>query len=197
MKLYNIDNYTEITKNCIDNVKCTRIICGIGSDKYNKFLQYIAKKVLKLSAIREDGHRNDEVGILVRLSDKYESRPIYGCWNDDMKTSVIDTVHNVEYNYLIDESDDMSLVFVHNHPNNSKTSLNDILSVLSNDALAAVIAVGNNGTVHYMTKNSNDNLYYRRLSKTIQRKIREAEITYEYTYQNLIKNQNKFRIYIK
>lgn len=40
MRLQDIDGYTPIVHKSIDNVKCTRIISGENSDKYNKYIQY-------------------------------------------------------------------------------------------------------------------------------------------------------------
>ena len=197
MKLQDITGYTPITQKNIDNVKCTRIISGEGSDKYNKYIQYLAKKVLLISAKRIDGHANDEVAILARLDGTYESQPIYGYWDEKAETSIINITHNIEYNYMLDENKEQSLVFVHNHPNNSNTSINDILSALGNDAIAIVVAVGNNGCIHYISKEDTDSNYYRRLSSNIQKKINRKDITCEDSYNKLINKQNKFRIIIR
>lgn len=101
MKLQDIDGYTPITQMSINSVKCTRIISGEGSDKYNKYIQYIAKKVLTISANRIDGHRHDEVGILARLNGTYESQPIYGYWDEKAGTSIINIAHNIILNIII------------------------------------------------------------------------------------------------
>lgn len=197
MKLHDIDGYTPITQRSIDNVKRTRIISGEGSDKYNKYIQFLAKKVLKISANRTDGHKNDEVGILARLDGTYESQPIYGYWDEQAETSIISVAQNIEYNFMLDENGDKSLIFVHNHPDNSRLSINDILSAFGSDAIGIVVAVGNNGDIHYMSKECNDDNHYRKLCNTIQSKINKCEITGEYSYNKLLNNQNKFKIILK
>lgn len=197
MKLQDVEGYTPITRQSINNIKCTRIISGEGSDKCNKYIQELAKEVLEISYDRIDGYRHDEVGILARIDGSYKSQPLYGYWNEEMETSVIDTVHNVEYNFMLDDNDDQSLIFIHNHPNNSLPSINDILSALGNDAIAIVVAIGNNGDTHYMSKESTNNEYYRKLSVNIQNKINRKVITCEYAYGKLIDNQNRFKITVK
>ena len=154
MKLQDIDGYTPITQKSINSVKCTRIVSGEGSDKYNKYIQYLAKKVLLISAKRTDEHQYDEVGILARLDGTYESQPIYGYWNEKAGTSIIDITHSIEYNYMLDENKEQSLVFAHNHPNNSELSINDVFSCLTAKEIKCTVAVGNNGCINYMIKTS-------------------------------------------
>lgn len=196
MKLRDLEGYTHITQNSINSVKCARIISGDGSEKYNKYIQSLAKKVLTISASRTDGYKNDEVGILARLDGTYESQPIYGYWNEKARTSIISTHRNIEYNFMLNENDTQSLVFMHNHPNNSVVSINDMLSALGDDAIAAVVAVGNNRDIHYLLKECTYGDYCR-LGRDIQIKISRKDITYEYTYNKLINNQDKFKIRIK
>lgn len=154
MRLQDVEGYTPITQQSIDGVKCTRIIYGEGSDKYNKYIQKLAKKVLEISYNRIDGYRHDEIGILARLDGSYESQPIYGYWDEDLETSVIDVIHNVEYNFLLDNSDEQSLVFIHNHPNNSEISINDAFECITEREIKCVVAVGNRGSLRYLIKTS-------------------------------------------
>ena len=172
MKLQDIAGYTPITQKSIDSVKCTRIISGEGSDKYNKYIQYLAKKVLLISANRTDGNAHDEVGILARLDGTYESQPIYGYWNEKTQISEIPTSLNTEYNFILDENmNKQSLVFIHNHPNNSNISANDLMSLINTPEIIAIIAVGNNGKIKYVIKTS-DNIYkYIRISTKINTSI--------------------------
>lgn len=198
MKLQDIDGYTPITQKSIDNVKCTRIISGEGSDKYNKYIQYLAKKILMISAKRTDGHANDEVGILARLDGTYESQPIYGYWDEKAETSIINITHNIEYNYMLDEHyNTQSLVFVHNHPNNSNISLNDILSLLGNSAIAIVVAVGNSGDLHYASKENDNNTVYFKICNSIQTSLNAKKSTYNNIYKYIINNQNKYYLRLR
>lgn len=171
MRLQDIDGYTPITKDNINKVKCARIISGEGSDKYNKYIQYLAKEVLKVSANRTDGYKHDEVGILARLDGKYESQPIYGYWDEKLGTSIINTTANTEYNFILDENMyNQTLVFVHNHPNNSIVSINDLTQLVNNPEILAIIAVGNNGSIKYAIKTSNNISYYIKLSGLLNNK---------------------------
>ena len=190
MKLQNIAGYTPITQKSIDNVKCTRIISGEGSDKYNKYIQYLAKKVLLISANRTDGHAHDEVGILARLDGTYESQPIYGYWNEKAGTSIIDITHSIEYNYMLDENKEQSLVFVHNHPNNSELSINDVFSCLTAKEIKCTVAVGNNGCINYMIKTSYNFENIRlKIIKSIWHGTKK-----ELIYNKIINNQEKYSI---
>lgn len=46
----------------------------------------------------------------------------------------------------------LSLIFIHNHPDNSFLSIQDIITLMSEDTMRATIAVSNNGTIHYAVK---------------------------------------------
>lgn len=190
MRLQDIDGYTPIVHKSIDNVKCTRIISGENSDKYNKYIQYLAKKILMISAKRTDGYVNDEVGILARLDGTHESQPIYGYWNEKAETSIISIMHNIEYNYMLDENKEQSLVFVHNHPNNSEISINDAFSCLTAKAIKCTVAVGNNGCINYMIKTSSNFENIRlKIIKSISHGVKKEAI-----YNKIINSPEKYYI---
>lgn len=197
MKLQDTQGYTPITQKSIKNVKCTRIISGEGSDKYNKYIQYLSRKILKISASRQDNYINDEVGILARLDGTYESQPIYGYWNAEARTSVIYTYKNVEYNFMIDENESQSLIFVHNHPNNSSLSYNDIKSLININAIKCIVAVGNSGIIHYIIKVNQDNVLYQNIST----KIRRLELidinNINMIYNKIIDNPFNYGLYLE
>jgi hypothetical protein len=52
MRLEESKGFTPITQKSIDSVKCTRIISGEKSEKYNKYIQRLAKRVLSISLNR-------------------------------------------------------------------------------------------------------------------------------------------------
>lgn len=196
MSLQNIKGYTPITRKSIESVKCTRIITGDGSEKYNKYIQYLAKKVLNISLTRTDGYINDEVGILARLDGTYESQPIYGYWNEDLQTSVIDSnkpdyIEAIEYN--INRAD---LVFVHNHPNNSIVSLSDLFTLLWSYNIKLIVAVSNNGSINYALKTSNNSKYYYKLYEAIINKINSKKISEQEAYNKLLSKQEVYNLKI-
>lgn len=197
MKLQDTQGYTPITQKSINNVKCTRIISGEGSDKYNKYIQYLAKKVLTISANRTDGHKNDEVGILARLDGTYESQPIYGYWNEKAGTSIINLHNNVEYNFLTCDSSDTSLVLIHNHPCNTVLSLNDIILWLCEDTILTLVAICHNGDIHYASKTSSDFSKYKNIASKIASMITKGKINADDIYSKLISRQDEFKIEIR
>lgn len=194
MKIQDIEGYTPITQKSIDNVKCTRIISGEGSDKYNKYIQYLAKKVLLISANRTDGHAHDEVGILARLDGTYESQPIYGYWNEKAGTSIIKTRQNIEYNFLLDNSETQSTIFVHNHPNNSIISINDAFELITTPEIKCIVAIGNNGNIHYVLKKSLD---FEVICNKIWKLIYKNKITKIEAYNKLFKNPDKYDLHVE
>lgn len=194
MKLRDIENYTEITRKSIESVKCTRIITEEGSEKYNKYIQNLARRVLKESATRTDGHKHDEVGILARLDGTFVSEPIYGYWDEKLLTSVID-INNENYIKAIDSNlGRTDIIFVHNHPNNSILSYSDIANLLYTFSIRAVIAVGNNGDINYALKTSRDNKYYWNLYQLIYKRIRSGSISTEMAYSKLLTEQKKYNL---
>ena len=197
MKLRDIENYTEITRKSIESVKCTRIITGKGSEKYNKYIQNLARRVLKESVARTDGYKHDEVGILARLDGKFTSEPIYGYWNEKLSTSVIDVSHNIEYNYILDESmNTQSCIFMHNHPNNSMPSINDIRTFISTSEMLIMAAVGNDGKVRYVLKTEDDLYYYIKLSRVIETKLSINRTNIDSIYKKLMNNPDKYHLKI-
>lgn len=197
MKLRDIENYTEITRKSIESVKCTRIITGKGSEKYNKYIQNLARRVLKESVTRTDGYKHDEVGILARLDGTFVSEPIYGYWDEEILTSVIDVSHNIEYNYILDESmNTQSCIFMHNHPNNSMPSINDIRTFISTSEMLIMAAVGNDGKVRYVLKTEDDLYYYIKLSRVIETKLSINRANIDGIYKKLMNNPDKYHLKI-
>lgn len=197
MKLRDIENYTEITRKSIESVKCTRIITGKGSEKYNKYIQNLARRVLKESVTRTDGYKHDEVGILARLDGTFVSEPIYGYWDEELLTSVIDVSHNIEYNYILDESmNTQSCIFMHNHPNNSMPSINDIRTFISTSEMLIMAAVGNDGKVRYVLKTEDDLYYYIKLSRVIETKLSINRANIDSVYKKLMNNPDKYHLKI-
>lgn len=156
-----------ITFKSIDNVSCTRIF---SNHKLNKIIQQQCKEVLRLSMIRTDEHRYDEVGRLFSIRNPYDKIDILGKWDDKIGTCIINT-NIFEYDEMLSEHSLNELVFIHNHPNNSDLSLADIKQLLYDDEILAVIAIGNTSGTYYLSKTkicSYSNLY-KNINNTISK----------------------------
>lgn len=195
MKLQDLEGYTPITKQSINNVKCKSIFSGENSQRYNKYIQYLARKVLELSAKRTDGYQFDEVGIVADIKNESIKMILYGYWNEKTQVSEINTYRNYKYEDIMTMSKPQSLVFVHNHPNNSIISISDILTFLWNDPEQCSVIVGNNGDIHYVIKT--EKRRYSQLSVDINIKLRSKEITYNELYKVILENPSKFGLYIE
>jgi hypothetical protein len=132
----------------------------------NRMLQEQSKEILRLSMNRTDGHRYDEVGRLLCIQNPNDYVDIYGSWDDTLKTCIIDVSNNDAYTEMVLSHKLNTLIFIHNHPNNSIISYNDIASILVDNALIGVIAVSNNGNISFALKNNTKN--YNKLYMRIQ-----------------------------
>jgi hypothetical protein len=50
------------------------------------------------------------------------------------------------------------VILLHNHPNSSRLSFTDISTIYKNDSVIGSVAVGHNGTVHFVNKLKNDDI---------------------------------------
>jgi hypothetical protein len=196
LRLDESKGFTPITKTSIENVKCTRIISGENSEKYNKYLQYLAKEVLKYSVTRNDGHKHDEIVIAARIDGRYTSQPIAGYW-DGANASTIKLSRNIEFQFMLDENDKNSLVLVHNHPSNTPVSIHDIMVLLGSEQILTVLAVGNNGEVKYAIKTSNNSIIYDQLLNKIYVNLNKGKYTLDQIYDIIIEKQDKYNLKIR
>lgn len=88
------------------------------TSKIDKYIQNACKYVLTTSMNRTDGYRYDEVGVLIDLNGNILCT-LYG------KNGHIDSNNDIYLDYAYCGAD-RSTIFIHNHPNNSKLSYNDI-----------------------------------------------------------------------
>lgn len=136
--------YYKITQDSIDRVPRARIF----GNKIDSYIQDACKKVLELSMNRRDGYVNDEVGMLIDLSgNKYCC--IYG----------YEGILNCNCDKYIDDTVGKpvnSRIFIHNHPNNSQLSLNDLIEMLTCKCVVGSVAVGNHGGISYAYKITDD-----------------------------------------
>lgn len=123
---------------------------------------------------------------------------MYGYWDEKLRASAIRTWDNIEYNFMLDDNKSQTLVFVHNHPNNSLPSISDIFSLLAEYSIKAIVAVGNNGDTHYVVKTSQNDEGYTKLRKVIHKKLRDdKKFTLDYTYNKLLDQQDRYYLRIK
>lgn len=164
----------------------------------NKHIQNLSKEILSLS---KKSNNNLEVGILASLHDSFRTGPIKGYWDEKYNTSRIDVYDNDEYLSAILNKGTNSLVFVHNHPNNSKVSYNDIMNLITDVPVYIVVAVSNNGDVSFVFKNHNEEKYYKHMYMRLQEKIRnvDREQILEYIdklYENIMENPDRYGLTI-
>lgn len=120
-----------------------------NDNSINTYIQDICKEVLNLA---KNKNKSTEIGILASLDKKYKSKPIFGYMDNKTGLCTIDTVHDEEYQDVIISFKYNSLIFIHNHPNNSTFSYNDVVNLTSTETLRAVIAVGNRHNLFIVTK---------------------------------------------
>lgn len=110
---------------------------------------------------------------------------------------MIDVSHNIEYNYILDESmNTQSCIFIHNHPNNSMPSINDIRTFIATPEMLIMAAVGNDGKVRYVLKTEDDLYYYIKLSRVIETKLSINRASINSIYKRLMNNPDKYHLKI-
>lgn len=191
-KLQDLAGYCDITEQSIQNIQVKNIFSGKGSRAKNQYIKKIAEEVLIESYKRKDGYQHDEVGILVDINSLKELMTVKGYWNYNMQTSLIN-INNPQYQNFMDIGDSREYVFIHNHPNNSTVSYSDICEFMFNEALACIVAVGNNGVMHYAYKTSEKSyVSLTRRMVNISRNTKKSNIL----YRDIIKNYNKYNLRI-
>ena len=193
---WNENEYTKITDKTINNIPCFKIIRGRWSKRYNENIQNIIKMVLYLSMTRKDEPGN-EVGILARIDGRHTCKPIYGYCNKYNVPSISN--ENAEYQKTIEYGEINKYVFVHNHPNNSVLSINDIKNLLYTPQINTVIAVGNNGEIHYVQKTSKEYNIYEYVLRLYTRYIGKhfCDDVEKLSYAWLVENQCRLKLSIR
>lgn len=192
MKYTNKFDYNTyiIDKHIIDCIPRKHIF---NSEKLNLLVQSYCKEVLRLSANRSDGLKNEEVGILFQLTGNHKEI-FYGKY---FKTSnkgivVLQLGMDIAYNYMLQEYTNYPLAFVHNHPNLSTISANDMIEFLSTDNIKLLIVVGNDGNISYVLKTVRRSYY--KLSRIISNKLDKN--SWASIYSELINNSTRLGLII-
>lgn len=147
--LSKMPNSSKITVKSIQNVPCVTLT---NSKELNNLIRDTHMKLLEKSMLRTDGHRYDEMGILMELIKPYGYEVIPGKVNPTTGISSVDPTDIRFIKYLASHSDNQ-LLFMHNHPNNSGFSYGDLHNFIMTDEIKAITAVGNTHGVHLMWKN--------------------------------------------
>ena len=144
----------------IDSVNSIRDI-DIYADNYsNDILTKACKDVLLRSMNAHNPYRYGETGRLVSILDEdshgNKLQHIDEIYNGSYGSVSIDT----KYSAIVAKRGTADLVFVHNHPNNSSFSGQDLEHLYKDIFLHGIIAVGNRHNVFIVTKNgSTKNMY--------------------------------------
>lgn len=137
-------NPYPISLDDINRVPCKRIFDNGG--KKDKLIQDIHKGILKFSMSRNN---NGEVGVLLSLLDFKVKYKMSG------DKTFIDSSSDTKYTNLVINSRNLSLMFLHNHPNNSGFSYADLKTFIMTPSIGVISVVCNNGCVHVLEKLEN------------------------------------------
>lgn len=165
-----------------------------NDNSINTYIQDICKEVLNLA---KNKNKSMEIGILASLDKKYKSKPIFGYMDNKTGLCTIDTVHDEEYQDVIISFKYNSLIFIHNHPNNSKLSYNDLLNLITTPTIAIVVAVGNNGSISFAYRKSDNYSVYVKIYMQMQSKLykvnKEDRLKIQdQIYEEILNNPNKY-----
>lgn len=121
----------------------------IPEDQYET-LQMLAKAVLRIS---RDENDCNEVAIAYDLDgpQKELDGERYIAWAKGDEFSV-EPMSDTETNHVIVSAKGCVVVILHNHPNLSKISLEDVMFMLRLTTVKMVVAVTNKGTIGYIVK---------------------------------------------
>lgn len=129
-----------ITIESINRVPCSRILDNGG--KVDKKIQEFHKKLLKIA---KDKNNSKEMGMLINI-ETWEYVILKGTEN---RVSIFQSPKSRDF---YDCAGTASLMFIHNHPDNSHFSYKDFESFVNDDKLVLATAICNNGNIHFMQK---------------------------------------------
>lgn len=133
-----------VTQKSIDSVPVPNTFID---SEVNEKIAYYAKEVLRKAMSNKDFAYN-EVGILFSiLNDEIEETYL-----GELGKIRIDGTNFVD---IVSSRVLRDLIFIHNHPNNSCFSGNDIIGLCSCPSLVAVVAIGNTSNMYILLKTRN------------------------------------------
>lgn len=122
---------------------------SISADHYET-LHYLAKAVLQIS---KDENDSNEIAIVYDLDSPFivGNSDDYIAWARGDEDSV-DPASDTETNHILVSAKGCVIVVLHNHPNLSKVSLEDVAFLLKYAAVKMIVAVTNRGSIGYVVK---------------------------------------------
>ena len=114
-------------------------------ENINKKIKLGCQDVLRRSMNSSNKYRYGEMGLLISTLDNGVALRLRGTYHNV-------SVNNIDYVNIVNKRKTKDLIFIHNHPNNSTFSYNDVVNLTSTETLRAVIAVGNRHNLFIVTK---------------------------------------------
>ena len=116
------------------------------TDERNRIMQELAKDVLLLSKERND---SNEVAITCDLG---AENPL-GSFGVSLGTEhEVDILADTLSNHIIVSRESVAVVVLHNHPSTQTFSLQDIHFFIRHPMIEVIVAVSNQGTIHYLKR---------------------------------------------
>lgn len=151
------------------------------TDKQCKIIQALAKEVLTVS---KEENNCDEIAITYKMvDDSVDEDPDFGIAYGDGHSVEIES--DVYSNHLLQSTEDVVIVILHNHPSPQTLSYDDLSTFILYHNIKMILAVTNQGAIHHIIKHKK---YDFEIAKSIMIKyskpIEEAESNekaYEFT----------------
>lgn len=118
------------------------------TDEQNDIMHELAKDVLLLS---QQYNNSNEVAITCDICADTPLESYGVCYGDEHS---VDICSDTLSNHIISSNGEMTVVVMHNHPSTQTFSLEDIFFFLSYATVRVIVVVSNQGTVHYLYKDS-------------------------------------------
>lgn len=184
----------EITDTAIEKVPYIRYE-GL-TDKQCKIIQALAKEVLIISREENDGN---EIAITYKMEeDSLEKTPDFGIAYGDRHSVEIES--DVYSSHLLQSTNDVVIVILHNHPAPQTLSYDDLSTFVLYRNIKMILAVTNQGVIHYIMKHSAYNFEdVRNVMIKYSKPIAEAESNekaYDLT-KDLLKELKQVGLYYK
>lgn len=163
------------------------------SEKQCEIIQLLAKEVLAISKEEND---SDEVAITYKMNNDDCKEPDFGVAFGDGHSVEIESD---AYSYhLLQSTEEVVIVILHNHPSPQTLSYDDLSTFILYRNIKMILAVTNQGTIHYIMKHEGYEFDKARdLMVKYSKPIEEAktnEVAYELTI-DLLKELKQLGLY--
>lgn len=166
------------------------------TDKQCRIIQALAKEVLNIS--KEDNDSNEVAITLKMVDDDVKEDPDFGVAFGDNHSVEIES--DVYSNHLLQSTEDVAIVILHNHPSPQTLSYDDLSTFILYRNIKMILAVTNQGSIHYIMKHPQyDFVLAREMMIKYSKPIEEDESNekaYEIT-RNLLKELKQIGLYYK